>query len=97
MEKSFLLGFGQGDLRAAQHLASGQKFGLLFEEILQELDGVAKVAELDRRHGFKPIASQLVAKILFGSGGHGSNPLLKDLRRLVSKKNGRADAAAPRD
>ena len=53
------------DRGAAQHLATGEKFRLLLEQILQKFDRVTEIAQLYRSNRFQPITAQLIAKIFF--------------------------------
>ena len=73
LKKPFFSALLRRHFRAAQHLAPGEKLRLLFEQVLQEVDGVTKIAQLDRCYGLEPGTAQGVAQILFISYRHDWN------------------------
>ena len=70
VEEGLLRRLVLGDFRPPQQLASGQKFRLLPQNSLDEGNGVAKIPQFDRGHGFQPMTALRFAQFLFCLNRH---------------------------
>ena len=72
-EKTFLSRFAFRDLGASQQLTPGKKLWLLFENLLQKRNCVAKIPQLNRRYRLEPQVVLCFTQLLFCLDRHRTN------------------------
>ena len=70
IEPAFFGRFVLAHLRAAQQLPPSQELGFFAQNVLEERNGVAEIAQLDRRHRFEPVTAQHIAEFLLCLNRH---------------------------